>query len=329
MSLRKAGLFVLIGLLAVAVSACSASSTTANSPTATNQPTQSQVVQKAIPQQVATVPVYQQTIPQQTTSSSSTSASQLVSAVVTQVVDGDTMHVRIGNREDTIRLLCVDTPETKDPNTPVEPYGPEASAFAKQQLEGKQVKLEYDGPQRDKYGRLLVHLWVGDKLFNQMLLEKGLARIAYLYDPPYNHYSAYVAAQNKAKAAKLGIWSIPGYVTAEGYNLGAVQSASKKSTSSTSKTSSSKASSTSSSSKSTSSSKTSSSSSSKSSSASASTSHPEWAKALADLQQTGDVDCPDFSTHAAAQSFFEAHDPSADPYGLDRDKDGIACETLP
>lgn len=58
-------------------------------------------------------------------------------------------------------------------------------------------------------------------------------------------------------------------------------------------------------------------------------SHPEWAKALQDLQATGDVDCKDFATRSAAQSFFLGHGgPRSDPYGLDADHDGLACESL-
>lgn len=143
-------------------------------------------------------------------------------ATITEIVDGDTMKVNLDGREETIRLLLVDTPETKDPNEQVQPFGPEATNFAKQALEGKEVKLESDGPERDKYNRLLVYLWIGDKIFNQMLLENGLARVAYVYDPPYTHYDAFVAAEKKAKDAKLGIWSIPGYVIEDGYNEEAV-----------------------------------------------------------------------------------------------------------
>lgn len=141
-----------------------------------------------------------------------------ITATVIEIVDGDTIKVKIDGKEETVRLLLVDTPETKDPNEPVQPFGPEASQFAKETLPaGKEVKLEYDGPERDKYDRLLAYLWVGDKIFNQMLIEEGLARVAYIYDPPYTHYDVFVEAEEKAKAAKKGIWSIDGYVTADGF----------------------------------------------------------------------------------------------------------------
>lgn len=141
----------------------------------------------------------------------------LIVAKVTEVVDGDTVKVQIGDKEETVRLLLVDTPETRDPNEPVQPFGPEASKFAEKTLEGKAVKIEMDGPERDKYNRLLAYIWIGDKLFNQMLIEESLARVAYVYDPPYNHYDEFVAAEKKTKSSGKGIWSIDGYTTADGF----------------------------------------------------------------------------------------------------------------
>jgi micrococcal nuclease len=143
---------------------------------------------------------------------------EFVTAIVTKIVDGDTIDVKIDGKEERIRLLLVDTPETKDPDKPVQPFGPEATEFAEKTLSNKEVRLEFDGPERDKYERLLAYLWIGDKIFNQMLLEEGLARVAYVYEPPYRHYDAFIAAQEKAKSEKKGIWSIPEYVTDDGFN---------------------------------------------------------------------------------------------------------------
>ncbi|MBX6395079.1 MAG: thermonuclease family protein [Alicyclobacillaceae bacterium] len=144
---------------------------------------------------------------------------KFIMAHVAKVVDGDTMEVTYDGKHDTIRLLLIDTPETHKPDTPVEPFGPEAADFAAKTLADKDVKLELDGPERDKYGRLLCYLWIGDQLFNKMQIEKGYARVAYVYNPPYKHYDELVAAEQKAKQDKVGIWSIPGYVTDNGYNV--------------------------------------------------------------------------------------------------------------
>lgn len=109
-------------------------------------------------------------------------------------------------------------PETHHPTKSVEPFGPEASQFATNTLVGKNVQLDLDGPERDKYGRLLVDLWIDNTTFNDMLLKKGLARVAYVYNPPYKHYDEYVADESTAKDQKLGIWSLLGYVTENGYD---------------------------------------------------------------------------------------------------------------
>mgnify|MGYP001333899735 CR=1 FL=1 len=81
---------------------------------------------------------------------------ELVSATVTNVVDGDTVDVNLNGKKERLRLLLVDTPETVHPNQPVQPFGPEASQFAKETLSGQEVQLEFDGPERDNYDRFLI-----------------------------------------------------------------------------------------------------------------------------------------------------------------------------
>src|SRR5918993_2465401 len=81
---------------------------------------------------------------------------------VERVVDGDTIEVNpaVGGTQD-VRLLGVDTPETVDPNEPVQPYGPQASAFTKRQLEGKRVTLVFDRDRTDQYDRALAYVRLG------------------------------------------------------------------------------------------------------------------------------------------------------------------------
>lgn len=150
-------------------------------------------------------------------SESNEEESEQVEAQVIRVVDGDTVEVKIDGKESTVRLLLVDTPESVHPNEPVQPFGIEASDFGKKTLSGKTVKLQYDGPKWDKYDRLLAYLWVDGKNFNQLLVEEGLARVAYVYDPPYIHLNTLIKAEEKARSEKKKIWSIPGYVTDDGF----------------------------------------------------------------------------------------------------------------
>ncbi|EKN68653.1 thermonuclease family protein [Schinkia azotoformans] len=137
--------------------------------------------------------------------------------IVTNVVDGDTLDVMINNKEERIRLLLVDTPETKHPSKPVQPFGPEASKFTKDTLEGKEVTVELDVSERDKYGRLLAYIWIDGKMFNEMLLEKGLARVAYVYAPNTKYVDQFYEIQKKAQKQGIGIWSIENYATEEGF----------------------------------------------------------------------------------------------------------------
>ncbi|MBN8209437.1 thermonuclease family protein [Bacillus sp. NTK071] len=150
--------------------------------------------------------------------SSETVQDNTIPATVERVVDGDTLKVQVENREETIRLLLVDTPETKHPTKPVQPFGPEASQFAKDTLEGKEIGIELDVSERDKYGRLLAYVWVGDTMFNEMLLEKGLARVAYIYQPNVKYVDQFQSIQREAQEKAIGIWSMENYVQEEGFN---------------------------------------------------------------------------------------------------------------
>lgn len=139
--------------------------------------------------------------------------SNFIPAKVTRVVDGDTLKVVFDGKEETVRLLLVDTPETVHRNKPVQPFGPEASQFAKDTLDGKNVELEIDVGERDKYGRLLVYLHVDGQMFNKMLLEKGYARVAYVYAPNTKHVDEFYQIQKATQKQAIGIWSIENYAT--------------------------------------------------------------------------------------------------------------------
>ncbi|MED4532907.1 thermonuclease family protein [Metabacillus fastidiosus] len=153
------------------------------------------------------------------TNENAVSESNFIDAEVTRVVDGDTMKILVDGKEETVRLLLVDTPETVHPNKEVQPFGPEASQFAKEMLNGKKVQIELDVSERDKYGRLLVYLHIDGKMFNKLLLEKGLARVAYIYAPNTKYVDEFYEIQKRAQQNEQGIWSIENYVTEDkGYN---------------------------------------------------------------------------------------------------------------
>jgi micrococcal nuclease len=87
---------------------------------------------------------------------------------VAPVIDGDT--VQLSNGEE-VRLIGVDTPETEHPHKPVQPFGKEASAFTKQLVEGKEVRLEFDVQWRDKYRRLMAYVYIRDTMLNAELVR--------------------------------------------------------------------------------------------------------------------------------------------------------------
>jgi micrococcal nuclease len=147
-----------------------------------------------------------------------TSSPRTIPAHVVRIVDGDTFKVLMNGREETIRLILVDTPETKHPLFGVQPYGPEASAFTKKTLTGKDIQIEPGIDQRDQYGRLLAYIYVGDKMFNKMLLEKGYARVA-VYPPNTKYLNEFKQIEQKAKGSEIGIWQYENYVTEKGYNV--------------------------------------------------------------------------------------------------------------
>lgn len=98
-------------------------------------------------------------------------------ARVVRVTDGDTIRVSAGGREEDVRMIGVDTPETVDPDEPVQCGGPEASAFTHRLLApGTEVELEAGVEARDRYGRLLAYVYLDGRLFEAMLARRGLAR---------------------------------------------------------------------------------------------------------------------------------------------------------
>ena len=128
---------------------------------------------------------------------------------VTHVVDGDTVDVRgADGGTERARLLGIDTPETVKPNTPVQCFGPEASARVKTLLPpGTRVAVQRDTEARDRYGRLLLYVWrQSDGLFvNASLVSDGFARILSI-EPNTAHRRDLGARAAAARDHRLGLW---------------------------------------------------------------------------------------------------------------------------
>ena len=144
---------------------------------------------------------------------------QRIPADFVRHVDGDTTVLKIEGKEQKVRFLLIDTPETVKPNTKVQPYGLEASKRTKELLStASEITFEYDkGDKTDRYGRSLGYIFVDGTLLQKTLVGEGLARVAYVKEPNTKYLSELEQAQEQAKSESLGIWSIPGYVTDKGF----------------------------------------------------------------------------------------------------------------
>jgi len=132
------------------------------------------------------------------------------SATVVRVVDGDTVVLSFDGRDERVRLIGIDTPESVKPDSPVECLGPEASAFTTSLLpEGTQVLVERDVEARDDYGRLLAYVTrVDDGLFvNLEVVRRGFAEPLTI-PPNVAHADDFVAAARLARDDDLGLWAL-------------------------------------------------------------------------------------------------------------------------
>lgn len=210
---------------------------------------------------------------------------------VVKVVDGDTITLSDGR---TIRYIGIDTPETVDPRKAVQCYGKEASDKNKELVEGKEVRLEKDVSEYDKYKRTLRYIYIGDIFVNDYLVRNGYAKSS-SYPPDIKHQEQFREAEQEARENKRGMWSdvctlpsptpkpIPTATITTGTTSTPATTQAKTTTTTTN----------------------------------ASCSGP-------------DKDCSDFSTQAEAQAFYiSCGGPASDPHRLDRERDGRACEALP
>lgn len=129
--------------------------------------------------------------------------------LVTEVVDGDTVKVSSDEGVSTVRLIGIDTPETKDPRTTVQCFGNEATAYLKSLIEGKSIYLHTDDSQddTDQYGRLLRYIVLEDGTeINKKMVSEGYA-YEYTYQVAYQYQNEFKAAQEQAREQEKGLWA--------------------------------------------------------------------------------------------------------------------------
>jgi micrococcal nuclease len=131
----------------------------------------------------------------------------VATAYVIRAVDGDTIEVSLGGHAEDVRYIGVDTPETVKPDTPVQCFGPRASAFDHHLVEGRTVRLVFGVERRDIYGRLLAYVYLGRRFVNAMLVRRGLARS--LTIPPNDRFAPlFRRLELRAARAGRGLWGV-------------------------------------------------------------------------------------------------------------------------
>lgn len=128
---------------------------------------------------------------------------------VLNTIDGDTIDISYNGKSERVRMIGLDTPETKGPRKPVQCFGREASQRMRDLVGGKNVRIEQDPSQgeRDKYGRLLLYIYLedGTNVAYRMIAD-GFGH-EYTYKIPYKYQSQFKAAQKDAENNKRGLWA--------------------------------------------------------------------------------------------------------------------------
>ena len=134
--------------------------------------------------------------------------------------DGDTFHLSYEGKEFKVRLLIVDAPETAKEGKAAQPFADEAKKRTEELLKNaKKIEGSFDvGDHTDKYGRALMYVYVDGKLLQDILIEEGLARVGYAYEPNTSFLKQFKEIEKKAKKQKKNIWEKDGYVTNKGYD---------------------------------------------------------------------------------------------------------------
>jgi len=140
-------------------------------------------------------------------------------AEIAWVTDGDTVNLirsKTLKLIEPVRLIGLDTPETVHPSKPVEEFGREASDFAKNLLNEKNVRLSYDWDPRDRYNRILGYLWLpveysGETryvLFNLLAIINGYGHAYTSFSFNENYMQTFLEAETYARDNSLGLWGL-------------------------------------------------------------------------------------------------------------------------
>ena len=126
---------------------------------------------------------------------------------VIRAVDGDTLLLE-GNYR--VRLLGVNTPETKHPDRPAEPWGDEAYHFTQSQVNSRSVTLEFDRERLDSYRRVLAYVYLDDgSMLNEKLVQQGMSPAVVTFPLRSDRKRLFEQAERDAQRNGVGIWALP------------------------------------------------------------------------------------------------------------------------
>ena len=128
-----------------------------------------------------------------------------IDGVVVRVVDGDTIHVRLVDRIEKVRYIGVNAPELSHPKKGAESAGREAARVNRQLVGGRRVRLELDVQERDRHGRLLAYVWIGNVMVNEELVRLGYAQVITV-PPNVRHRATLLARERDARRSGRGLW---------------------------------------------------------------------------------------------------------------------------
>lgn len=123
-------------------------------------------------------------------------------AMVKRVIDGDTIELSDKRK---VRYIGINSPEMTDTRAEVKCLAQKAKEADQKLVEGKEVELEKDVSETDKYGRLLRYVWIDGQMINEELMKKGWTEVD-TYPPDIKYQEIFVNEEKEAKLNKLGIW---------------------------------------------------------------------------------------------------------------------------
>lgn len=134
-----------------------------------------------------------------------------IDGTVSRVVDGDTIVANLGSREERVRYIGIDTPESVKPNAKVDCFGPEASKENERLLpSGSPIRVVVGAEPRDRYGRLLAYVYRKDQAGRELFVNADLVRRGFadtlVFPPNTRHAGEFAQLRTRAARAGLGLW---------------------------------------------------------------------------------------------------------------------------